>query len=86
MKKFAQLALIGLMGAAGIAASATPASAWIACDRSHDCWHVQDRFAYPRRAGITIHPDTWRWGRRSNYRWREHDGRGYWRGGAWITF
>ncbi len=88
MKKFAYLALISLVGAAGLAVSTAPASAYVACDRAGDCWHVQDRVRYPRSAGITIHPDDWRWGRRDRdrYRFREHDGRGYWRGGVWIQF
>jgi hypothetical protein len=85
MKKFVQLALITLVGAGGIVASSAPASAFIACNREGDCWHVQDRVRYPRAAGITIHPDNWHWGKRSHFRFNEHDGHGYWRGGVWIT-
>jgi len=86
MKKFAHLALITLVGAGGIVASVAPASAFIACNRRGDCWHVQDRVRYPRSAGITIHPDDWHWGRRDHFQFHEHDGRGYWRGGVWMQF
>jgi len=36
--------------------------------------------------GITVHDDNGRRGRRDRYRRREHAGRGYWRGGVWVTF
>ncbi|HWC62089.1 MAG TPA: hypothetical protein VG501_00595 [Rhizomicrobium sp.] len=86
-KKFTGLAALAAVIAAGdLALTTMPAAAWIACDRRGDCWHVRDRFDYPRGVGITVHPDNWRWGRRDRFRWREHDGRGYWRNGAWVAF
>jgi hypothetical protein len=60
-------------------------SAAIAC-RGNVCWHVQDRYEYPPEARIIVHPDDWRWGRREHYVWREHEGRGYWRGGRWMQW
>jgi hypothetical protein len=33
-----------------------------------------------------IHPDNWKWGDADHYKWREHEGRGYWRDGVWVTF
>jgi hypothetical protein len=32
------------------------------------------------------HPDNWRWGAGERFRWREHEGRGYWLGGRWTEF
>ena len=40
----------------------------------------------PPRAGIVVHDDNWRWRGRDHYRWREHEGRGYWRNGIWLNF
>jgi hypothetical protein len=84
--KFAALAaLTTLVAGADIVATTSPASALIACNRRGDCWHVRDRFDYPRGAGITIHEDNWHWGRRERFRFREHEGRGFWRGGVWVN-
>ena len=83
--KFRTLAL-GAFAAVTLAAAATPASAYVACNRFGDCWHVSDRYHYRPHWGIRIHDDNWRWHGR-HYRWREHEGRGYWgRGGVWVTF
>ena len=64
----------------------SPASAEIACNRQGDCWHVREVHHFRPEFGITIHPDNWRWAEREHerYRWREHEGRGYWREGRWI--
>jgi hypothetical protein len=35
---------------------------------------------------VVIHDDNWRWRDRDHYRWREHEGRGYWRNGIWLSF
>ena len=84
--KIRTLVFGALAGAAALAATAAPASAYVACNRFGDCWHVRDRYDYRPAFGITIHDDRWRWhGHR--YHWREHDGRGYWnRSGVWVTF
>ena len=50
------------------------------------CWHVQGRYEYPPEARIIIRPDDWRWRPHERYVWREHEGRGYWRGGRWIEW
>jgi hypothetical protein len=78
-----------LFGAAcALALTASSASAYIACNRSGDCWHVKERYKYRPDFGISIHPDNWRWRDHDHarYRWREHEGRGYWREGVWIQF
>jgi len=36
------------------------------------------------RPGVVIHEDDWSPGER--HRWREHEGRGYWRGGHWVEW
>ena len=82
------LVLGALAGAAALAASAAPASAYIACNRFGDCWRVHERYDYRPAWGITIHDDNWRWrdSERARYHWRDYH-RGYWgRGGVWITF
>jgi hypothetical protein len=73
----------------GIAASSVPATAYIACNREGgDCWHSDARIRVP---GVTIerHPDDWyfhqKWeGGDRHYR-DYHEGRGYYKGGVWIT-
>jgi len=69
-----------------LALSTGAASAYIVCDADGDCWHVHDRYAYPDTAGVVIHDDTWNWTDSTQYRWREHEGRGYWNNGLWVTF
>jgi hypothetical protein len=48
--------------------------------------HVHEEYAYPPSADVIIHPDDWRWREGEHHVWREHPGRGYWRGGAWAPF
>ena len=79
-------AAAALFGILGVTATATSASAYVVCNRDGDCWHVKNRYAYKPEFGITVHPEGWRWGANDHYKWREHEGRGYWRNGAWITF
>ena len=71
------------LGGAVLAASSVTASAAIVC-RDHVCWHVSEAREYPADAGVVIHEDNWRWGPEERYEWREHEGHGYWRDGAWI--
>jgi hypothetical protein len=72
------------IGAATIAASSVAASAAIVC-RDNVCWHVTETREYPADAGVVVHEDSWRWRPEERYEWREHEGHGYWRDGAWIT-
>ena len=81
--KFAAAAVFGL---GTLALTATSASALIACNREGVCWHVPKRYMYRPEFGVVIHPNTWRWGPRERFVWREHRGRGYWRNGVWVTF
>ena len=76
------------LGLAGLAASATGASAYVACNGG-DCWHTDAR---PRAPGVTfaVHPDDWyfhqNWAADKDHQFRDyHAGRGYYKGGIWIT-
>lgn len=74
--------------ACALAASTTAASAEIACNSEGDCWHVKERHEYRPEFNVQVHPDSWKWNENEGhkYRWREHDGRGYWRNGVWVEF
>ena len=71
------------IGAAALAVSAAGASAEIACS-GNVCWHVKERYTYPRESKVIIRKDTWKPGPSINF--REHEGRGYWRSGVWVDF
>jgi hypothetical protein len=43
-------------------------------------------FRYPPEARIIIHDDDWKWGPSEHFRFREHEGRGYWRGDRWENW
>jgi len=73
------------LGAGALALSAVNASASIAC-AGPVCWHTTETYEYPRGARVVVHPDDWHWGRRQHFAFREHEGRGYWRGGRWRDF
>jgi hypothetical protein len=78
-----------VLGAAcALIVSATAASADIVCNREGDCWHVNAKHPYHGEWGLVIHPDSWKWEEheKSKFRWREHEGRGYWHKGVWIEF
>ena len=74
----------------GLAAmSAGPAAAYVACNGEGDCWHTDSRVHYHPGWGVVTHPDAWYFHQHwdDHHRWREeHEGRGYWRNGVWITF
>jgi hypothetical protein len=75
-----------LVGAGMLALTATTASAEIVCNGEGDCWHVKQRYTYEPGFNVHVHPDSWKWGGNDHYRWREHEGRGYWRSGVWVGF
>ena len=68
-----------------LAGSAVSASAAIACS-GNVCWHTHETYAYPPEAKVIIHGDDWRWGPDEHFAFREHDGRGYWRGDRWTEW
>ena len=85
MKYFASAA-IELVGI--VALTATGASAAIVCNDEGDCWHAKKDYDYRPEHHVHVYPDDWKWADADHdkYRWREHDGPGYWRGGVWIGF
>ncbi len=85
MTKLRTLLIGTATGAAVLAFAATSASAAIICS-GDVCWHAKERYTYPPEARVTIHEDSWKWGPSDHYSWREHAGRGYWRGDAWTDF
>jgi hypothetical protein len=83
MKKYVASAAIG---AIGLAFAATGASAAVVCNAEGDCWHAKQKYNYHPDWGVTVYDDDWKWPEGGNYRWREHEGRGYWNKGVWIGF
>jgi hypothetical protein len=73
------------IGAGVLAASAISASAAIVCT-GNVCWHTHGAHDYPRGARVVVHEDDWKWGRREKFVFREHEGRGYWRGNRWVAW
>jgi hypothetical protein len=84
-------ATAALMALGGVAAISTSASAYIVCNREGDCWHA-DRREHPRGLRFNYHSDDYyfhrRWEDDREHRWRgeNHEGRGYWRNGVWLSF
>jgi hypothetical protein len=58
------------------------------CIRSHrnTCWHTHEAYEFPHEAGVVVHEDNWRWGPHEKFVFREHEGRGYWRGSKWAAW
>ena len=77
--------LAAATAAAVVALSALNASAAIVC-AANVCWHTHERYEYPPSARVVIHDDDWKWKKHEHYRWREHEGRGYWRGSHWVEW
>ena len=82
--------LRNILSAAAISAvvvmtSTFSASAAIVCQRN-TCWHTHDAYDFPHEAGVVVHEDNWHWGPHEKFNFREHEGRGYWRGGKWVTW
>jgi hypothetical protein len=73
------------IGAAAVMMSTFGASAAIVC-QGNTCWHTHDAYEFPHEAGVVVHEDNWHWGPHEKFTFREHEGRGYWRGGKWVTW
>ena len=86
-KALSAAAISTLMAVSALVATVAPASAYVACNRDGDCWHTDAR---PRTPGIRfdVHPDDWyfhqKWDNDHHFR-DYHEGRGYYKGGVWIT-
>ena len=78
--------LLGATAGAGLLAfSAGSAAAAIAC-AGNICWHTHSLYHYPRSAHVVIHSDSWHWRPGKHFSFREHGGRGYWKGDRWVTW
>ena len=77
-----------LMGTGALVTTAGTASARVVCNNSGDCWHTDQRVKYPPSVRMQIHPDDWyfhqTWGADRHFR-DYHEGRGYYKGGVWVT-
>jgi hypothetical protein len=71
------------VGTGALALSSLAASATIVCS-GNVCWHTQEQFSYPTDARVVIHDDSWR--AEPHITFREHEGRGYWKGDTWVTW
>jgi hypothetical protein len=78
-----KLGLSLLAGAGFVALTSLSASAGVVCS-GNVCWHTTEKYEYPPAAGVVIHEDTWKPG--PGITFREHPGRGYWRGESWVDF
>jgi len=78
--------LFALISAGTLLLTAQAASARIACNSDGDCWHVHGDFEFKPEIGVVVHPDDWKWKESEHFRWHEHEGRGYWKGGDWKEF
>jgi len=85
MMTLSKIILGTVAGASLLAFSSLGASAAVVCSHNY-CWHTHETYAYPPEAGVVVHPDDWHWGRNEHFAWREHEGRGYWRGGRWTQW
>jgi hypothetical protein len=70
------------LGAGLMAITTMSASAAIVCS-GNTCWHTHEVYRYPPEARVIVHDDDWRWGPREHFVFREHEGRGFWRGDTW---
>ena len=85
MKLLGKALTTAAAGAAFLAASAISASAAILCSGS-TCWHAHEAYSYPPEARVIVHDDGWKWGPSEKFVFREHEGRGYWRGDSWTSW
>ncbi len=83
-------ALMGALAIGAVAATATTASADVACNRWGECWRVRDHYTnYPSNLGVMFHDDAWRDSHRSGrWHWRRDrdDDHGYYSRGRWHRF
>jgi hypothetical protein len=87
-KAISTAAVAILMGTGVLVATAGTASARVVCNAEGDCWHTDA--PPPSVPGVTfnVHPDDWyfhqHWDDTHHFR-DYHDGRGYYKGGVWVT-
>ena len=89
-KAFLISAATAMLFATGtLIASTGSVSARVVCNAEGDCWHTDA--VPPRAPGVTfsVHPDDWYFHQQwtgSDRHYRDyHEGRGYYKGGVWVT-
>jgi hypothetical protein len=85
-KIFGKFTFTALMGAGALGMMGANASARTVCNQDGDCWRATSDCAYQPSFGLSVHPDGWKWNEGEKHAWREHDGRGYWKGGSTKEF
>jgi hypothetical protein len=73
-----------VLAAGALALAVTGASAAVVCNDEGDCLHVKGEARYKPEFKLHVHPDNWKFAEKEHYKWREHEGHGYWRSGVWI--
>jgi hypothetical protein len=48
------------------------------------CWHSKEKYTYPAESKVIVREDSWKAG--PEIKFREHEGRGYWKGEDWTGF
>ena len=87
---FRNAVLGALLASGALAASATPASADVACNRYGECWTVHQRYTtYPKNLAVRFYDDAWRASHQNHrYHWRadRDDDHGYYSHNQWRQF
>jgi hypothetical protein len=86
MKTFNAMTIAALMSVGGMALISTSASAAVVCNQDGDCWHTQTDYNYQPAFNLTVHENDWKWKEGDKHAWREHEGKGYWKGHDWKKF
>ena len=77
---------VSLIGVSVVVLMSTSASTAVVCNKEGDCWHTPTEYPYRPTFGLTVHESDWEWREGEKHAWREHEGKGYWKGGSWQTF
>jgi hypothetical protein len=85
MNTRSKLVVLAFSGLALLGLSSMNVSARIVCS-GDACWHVHEDYDFPPGVSVEIHPDNWHWRDSEQFVWKEHPGRGYWRGEEWRRF
>src|ERR1700722_15226674 len=88
-KTLSATAFAALMATGALVASSGAASAYMACNREGgDCGPSESRVHAPG-VHLDYHPDDWyfhqKWDGGARHYRDYHEGRGYYKGGVWIT-
>jgi hypothetical protein len=91
-RTLAKLSFATLLAAGAALSFSGPASAYIACNRFGECWHVHHHYHYDPDLQVRYYDDDWYfhhdWNHNHDYQWRGdwHEDRGYWHNGVWVRF